>query len=149
MPNLENVSRSSIISIATGQESTRSSIIVEIETVAEVLEPACHALEHCVQATSVVEKMKSITKGYRLVNNNVCRLKSMYRRGSVDSMVCYDEIISASIVLLTLLRKEDFSNLNLVIYLMPFFLTGSVHDCSLANFYSAYQYLFVKSKQNK
>jgi hypothetical protein len=102
MPNLENVSRSSIISIATGQESTRSSIIVEIETVAEVLEPACHALGHCVQATSVVEKMKSITKGYRLVNNKVCRLKSMYRRGSVDSMVCYDEILSASIVLLTL-----------------------------------------------
>jgi hypothetical protein len=88
MQNLENVSRSSIISIATGQESTSSSIIVEIETVAEVLEPACHALEHCVQATSVVEKMKSITKGYRLVNNKVCTLKSMYRRGSVDSMVC-------------------------------------------------------------
>ena len=102
MQSLENVSRSSIISIATEQESTRSSIIVEIETVAEVLEPACHALEHCVQATSVVEKMKSITKGYRLVNNKVCRLKSMYRRGSVDSMVCCDEILSASIVLLTL-----------------------------------------------
>jgi uncharacterized protein YacL len=33
------------------------------------MEPACHALEHGVQATSVVEKMKSITKGYRLVNN--------------------------------------------------------------------------------
>jgi hypothetical protein len=30
--------------------------------------------------------MKSITKGYRLVNNKVGRLKSMYRRGSVDSM---------------------------------------------------------------
>ena len=153
LQNLENVSRSSIISIATGQESTSSSIIVEIETVAEVLEPACHALEHCVQATSVVEKMKSITKGYRLVNNKVCRLKSMYRRGSVDSMVCCDEILSASIVLLTLLRKEEFvqifSNLNLVMDLMPSFLTGSVHDCSLTNFYSAYQYLFVKSKQNK
>jgi hypothetical protein len=148
MPNLEDVSRSSIISIATGQESTRSSIIVEIETVAEVMEPACHALGHCVQATSVVEKMKSITKGYRLVNNKVCRLKSMYRRGSVDSMVCCDEILSASIVLLTLLRKEEFvqiySNLNLMIDLMPSFLTGSVHDCSLTNFYSAYQYLFDK-----
>jgi hypothetical protein len=148
MQNLEDVSRSSIISIATGQESTRSSIIVEIETVAEVMEPACHALGHCVQATSVVEKMKSITKGYRLVNNKVCRLKSMYRRGSVDSMVCCDEILSASIVLLTLLRKEEFvqiySNLNLMIDLMPSFLTGSVHDCSLTNFYSAYQYLFDK-----
>jgi hypothetical protein len=143
---LEDVSRSSIISIATGQERTRSSIIVEIETVAEVMEPACHALGHCVQATSVVEKMKSITKGYRLVNNKVCRLKSMYRRGSVDSMVCCDEILSASIVLLTLLRKEEFvqiySNLNLMIDLMPSFLTGSVHDCSLSNFYSAYQHLF-------
>jgi hypothetical protein len=148
MPNLEDVSRSSIISIATGKESTRSSIIVEIETVAEVMEPACHALGHCVQATSVVEKMKNITKGYRLVNNKVCRLKSMYRRGSVDSMVCCDEILSASIVLLTLLRKEEFvqiySNLNLMIDLMPSFLTGSVHDCSLSNFYSAYQYLFDK-----
>jgi len=148
MQSLENVSRSSIISIATGQESTRSSIIVEIETVAEVLEPACHALEHCVQATSVVEKMKSITKGYRLVNSTVCRLKSMHRRDSVDSMVCCDEIISASIVLLTLLRKEEFaqiySNLHLVMDLMPSFLTGSVHDCSLTNFYSAYQYLFDK-----
>jgi len=148
MQSLENVSRSSIISIATGQKSTRSSIIVEIETVAEVLEPACHALEHCVQATSVVEKMKSITKGYRLVNSAVCRLKSMHRRDSVDSMVCCDEIISASIVLLTLLRKEEFaqiySNLNLMIDLMPSFLTGSVHDCSLTNFYSAYQYLFDK-----
>jgi hypothetical protein len=70
MPNLEDVSRSSIISIATGKESTRSSIIVEIETVAEVMEPACHALGHCVQATSVVEKMKNITKGYRLVNRH-------------------------------------------------------------------------------
>jgi hypothetical protein len=148
MQNLEDVRLSSIISIATGQESTRSSIIVEIETVAEVLEPACHALEHCVQATSVVEKMKIITKGYRLVNNKVCRLKSMYRRGSVDSVVCCDEILSASIVLLTLLRKEPFvqiySNLNLVIDLMPSFLTGSVHVCSLTNFYSAYQYLFDK-----
>jgi hypothetical protein len=48
-----------------------------------------------------------------------------------------DEILSASIVLLTLLRKEEFvqiySNLNLVIDLMPSFLTGSVHDCSLTN----------------
>jgi hypothetical protein len=73
--------------------------------------------------------------------------------GSFDSMVCCDEILSASIVLLTLLRKEEFvqifSNLNLVMDLMPSFLTGSVHDCSLTNFYSAYQYLFVKSKQNK
>ena len=58
MQNLENVSRSSI-SIATGQESIRSSIIVEIETVAEVLEPACHAR---IQATSVVEKMKVLLK---------------------------------------------------------------------------------------
>jgi hypothetical protein len=148
MQNLEDVSRSSIISIATGQESTRSSIIVEIETVAEVMEPACHAFGHCVQATSVVEKMKTFTKGYRLLNNKVCRLKSMYRRGSVDSMVCCDEILSASIVLLTLLRKEEFvqiySNLNLMIDLMPSFLIGSVHDCSLTNFYSAYQYLFDK-----
>ena len=148
MQNLEDVSRSSITSIATGQESTRSSIIVEIETVAEVMEPACHALGHCVQATSVVEKMKSFTKGYRLLNNKVCRLKSMYRRGSVDSMVCCDEILSASIVLLTLLRKEEFvqiySNLNLVKDLMPSFLTGSVHDCSLTNLYIAYQYLFDK-----
>jgi hypothetical protein len=52
----------SLPNLPTGQESTRSSIIVEIETVAEVMEPACHALGHCVQATSVVEKMKSITK---------------------------------------------------------------------------------------
>jgi hypothetical protein len=51
---------------------------LSFEAKAEVLEPACHALEHCVQATSVVEKMKSITKGYRLVNNKVGRLKSMY-----------------------------------------------------------------------
>jgi hypothetical protein len=148
MQNLEDVSRSSIISIATGQESTRSSIIVEIETVAEVMEPACHAFGHCVQATSVVEKMKTFTKGYRLLNNKVCRLKSMYRRGTVDSMVCCDEILSASIVLLTLLRKEEFvqiySNLNLVIDLKPSFLTGSVHDCSLTNLYIAYQYLFDK-----
>lgn len=148
MQSLENVSRSSIISVATGQESTTSSILVEIETVAEVLEPACHALEHCVQATSVVEKLKSITKGYRLVNSKVCRLKSMHRRDSVDSMVCCDEILSTSIVLLTLLRKEEFaqiySNLNLMIDLMPSFLTGSIHDCSLTNFYSAYQYLFDK-----
>ena len=82
------------------------------------------------------------------MNNKVCRLKSMYRRGSVDSVVCCDEILSASIVLLTLLRKEPFvqiySNLNLVIDLMPSFLTGSVHVCSLTNFYSAYQYLFDK-----
>ena len=56
MPNLEDVSRSSIISIATGQESTRSSIIVKIETVAEVMEPACHALGHCVQATSLLKR---------------------------------------------------------------------------------------------
>lgn len=148
MQSLDDVSRSSMISIATGQRSTRSSIIVEIETVAEVLEPACHALAHCVQATSVIEKMRSITKGYRLVNSKVCRLKSIHRRDSVDSMVCCDEILSASIVLLTLLGKDEFvqiySNLNLMIDLMPSFLTGSVHDCSLTNFYSAYQYLFDK-----
>lgn len=118
------------------------------ETVAEIMQPVCLTLKNCIQTIAVVEKLKSLTRAYRLVNRTVCKLKGQYRRDSVESMVCCDEILSASIVLLTLLKKEEFvelySHLNLMIDLMPSFLTGSVHDCSLTNFYSAFQYLFDK-----
>ncbi|CAC5424148.1 unnamed protein product [Mytilus coruscus] len=133
-------------------ENDRASLYAKVSgeqpTINEVLQPAGKELEHCIETAAVVEKLKCMTRAYRLVNRKVTKLKSRKRPSSIESMVCCDEILSASIVLLTLLRKENFiqlySHLNLLIDLMPSFLTGSVHDCSLTNFYSSFQYLFDK-----
>ncbi|XP_076091645.1 uncharacterized protein LOC143063398 [Mytilus galloprovincialis] len=133
-------------------ENNRASLYAKVSgeepTINEVLQPAGKELDHCVETAAVVEKLKCMTRAYRLVNRKVTKLKSRNRRSSIEGMVCCDEILSASIVLLTLLRKENFvqlySHLNLMIDLMPSFLTGSVHDCSLTNFYSSFQYLTDK-----
>lgn len=120
----------------------------ELPKVKEVLQPACLELENCIQTAPVVEKMKHLTKTYKLVNRTVGKLKKRRRNSSIESMVCCDEILSASIVLLTLINGDQFiqlyAHMNLMIDLMPSFLTGSLQDCSLTNFYSAFQYLLDK-----
>jgi hypothetical protein len=44
------------------------------------MEPACHALGHCVQGKSVVEKMKSITKGSDRISSQHTILSTEPRR---------------------------------------------------------------------
>lgn len=123
-------------------------IVEEFPKVKDILHPACLELENCIQTAPVIEKMKHLTKTYKLVNKTVAKLKKRRRHSSIDSMVCCDEILSASIVLLTLINGDQFvqlyAHLNLMIDLMPSFLTGSLHDCSLTNFYSAFQFLIDK-----
>ncbi|KAK3094054.1 hypothetical protein FSP39_023501 [Pinctada imbricata] len=97
-----------------------------------------------VQEGSVLGKLKQITKCYRFLGNQVSHLKSVSCSNDQD-LVCCDELLTVLIALLTLLEQDSFKRLyahmRMVIDLLPQFMIGSVHDCSLTNLHAAYQYL--------
>ncbi|XP_041369626.1 uncharacterized protein LOC121383602 [Gigantopelta aegis] len=92
------------------------------------------------KAKTVMDKFRMLTRVYRDVGQIISTL--MGDKG----MVCCDEMLSMMIVLLWCLDMDTFldvyTNIKLLIDLMPDFLNGHVHDCSLTNFSAAYQMLF-------
>lgn len=96
-----------------------------------------------VRETTITGKLKMITKTYRFVGNQVSALKSA--ASLQDFMGCCDELLTLLIVLLTYLDERDFKRLFIQMYLVvdfkPQCMLGGVHDCSLTNFFAAFQYL--------
>ena len=113
-------------------------------TAENTVESRCiEILKSIVQEGSVLGKLKQITKCYRFIANHVSHLTTT---GTMDqSLACCDELLSVLIVLLTYLDQNMFQRLyahmRLVIDLLPKFMVGSVHDCSLTNLHAAFQYL--------
>lgn len=109
----------------------------------DILQPGLDLVHSLVRETTITGKLKMITKTYRFVGNQVSALKSA--ASLQDFMGCCDELLTLLIVLLTYLDERDFKRLFIQMYLVvdfkPQCMLGGVHDCSLTNFFAAFQYL--------
>lgn len=109
----------------------------------DILQPGMDTIHNLVRETTITGKLKLITKTYRFVGEQVSVLKSA--ASLQDFMGCCDELLTLLIVLLTYLNEEDFKRLYIQMYLVldfkPQCMQGGVHDCSLTNFFAAFQYL--------
>lgn len=115
----------------------------EGQTLYDILQPGLDLVHTLVRESSISGKLKMITKTYRFVGDQVSALKSA--ASLQDFMGCCDELLTLLIVLLTYLDEGDFKRLFIQMYLIldmkPQCMQGGVHDCSLTNFFAAFQYL--------
>ncbi|XP_061164371.1 uncharacterized protein LOC133173404 [Saccostrea echinata] len=126
------------------QNSLASQIIQEDgQSLYDILQPGLDMIHTLVMENTVTGKLKLITKTYRFVGDQVSTLKSA--ASLQDFMGCCDELLTLLIVLLTYLNEEDFKRLYVQMYMVldfkPQCMLGGVHDCSLTNFFAAFQYL--------
>lgn len=123
----------------------------ELDDVPLVIKPFSPVLKNIsdsLDCRTVLSKLKQITKAFRFMGKQVSLLKNDVGNAGASKetyMACCDDILTVTIIVLKFLDEEIFqkfySQMNLIIDLMPPFMAGSVHDCSLTNFCCAFQYL--------
>ncbi|XP_062570327.1 uncharacterized protein LOC134232366, partial [Saccostrea cucullata] len=126
------------------QKSSASQINQEEgQSLYDILQPGLDMIHSLVRENTITGKLKLITKTYRFVGDQVSTLKSA--ASLQDFVGCCDELLTLLIVLLTYLNEEDFRRLYVQTYMVldfkPQCMLGGVHDCSLTNFFAAFQYL--------
>ncbi|XP_065930416.1 uncharacterized protein MAL8P1.12-like [Magallana gigas] len=123
--------------------SVQTPEVHEGKSLYDILQPGLDLIHTLVRESTITGKLKMITKTYRFVGNQVSALKSAV--SLQDFMGSSDELLTLLIVLLMYLDERDFKRLFIQMYLLvdfkPQFVLGGVHDCSLTNFFVAFQYL--------
>lgn len=113
----------------------------------DMFSPVKQHLTSSFRAKTILEKLRRLTRVFRSLGS---LLSDLNKNGP---LACCDEMLSIIIVLLRCLDEEMFVRLYasvlLLIDLRAPFLNGSVHDCSLTNFYGAFDYLFTSELRKK
>lgn len=108
----------------------------------ELFQPALKFIVKSSEATTVASMLKQLTRAYRFVSKRISDIRMTY--GVNEDVVTCDDMLTASVVLLTYLEPEQISifyaTLNLMIDFIPTCLSGGVHDCTLTNFIAAFQF---------
>ncbi|XP_060065690.1 uncharacterized protein LOC132546011 [Ylistrum balloti] len=103
-------------------------------------------IEEVIKVAPINLKMKNITKAFKSVAKEVSKFKMNASPHGAVYQPCADDMLTVIIVMLTQLDTEIFTklfaHLNMILDMMPPFMTGSEHDCALMNFHIAFQYLF-------
>ncbi|XP_067661651.1 uncharacterized protein [Haliotis asinina] len=132
-------------------DAEEENVAEEVEDPQTLLEdmfsPVKQLLQSSFRAKTMLEKLRRLTRVFRSLGT---LLSDLNKNGP---MACCDEMLSIIIVLLRCLDEETFVRLYasvlLLIDLRAPFLNGSVHDCSLTNFYGAFDYLFMSQLSKK
>ncbi|RUS69415.1 hypothetical protein EGW08_022823 [Elysia chlorotica] len=122
--------------------SPRSShtIISRLET---VIAPFRKSVRKCLEATSLMDKMRYIGRAIQGLNRQLWQLM-----GAGEQASC-DDILSTLVVTLCHMPEEIFVglyvNVRMLMDVWPPFLDGTLWNCSLVNLYASYDFLFTHS----